>query len=90
MALIQSLVVWIEEGFADGSRSRTISMRRYWMAPESLWVAARDGLDGMIIVSEDGKRRKIADDILNLKASTHRVPGKTRLGSDRRYASKGI
>jgi glutamate---cysteine ligase / carboxylate-amine ligase len=29
-------------------------------------LAARDGLDGMIIVSEEGKRRKISDDILNL------------------------
>jgi gamma-glutamyl:cysteine ligase YbdK (ATP-grasp superfamily) len=41
-------------------------MRRYWIAPENLWVAARDGLDGMIIVNEEGKKRKISDDILNL------------------------
>lgn len=66
VALIQALVVWIDEGFSDGSRSKTISTRRYWMAPENLWVAARDGLDGMIIVNEDGKRRKISDDVLNL------------------------
>jgi carboxylate-amine ligase len=66
VALIQALVVWIDEGFTDGSRSKTISMRRYWMAPENLWIAARDGLEGSIIVSEDGKRRKISEDILNL------------------------
>ena len=66
VSLIQALVVWIDQGFADASRSGTISMRRYWIAPENLWIAARDGLDGLIIVSEDGKRRKISEDILNL------------------------
>ena len=66
VALIQDLVVWIDRGFADGSCSKTISMRRYWMVPENLWLAARDGLDGLIIVSEDGKRRKISEDILIL------------------------
>lgn len=66
VALIQTLVVWIDEGLRTKARSGTISMRRYWIAPENLWVAARDGLDGMIIVNEEGKRRKISDDILNL------------------------
>jgi carboxylate-amine ligase len=66
VALIQTLVVWIDEGLRTKARSETISMRRYWIAPENLWVAARDGLDGMIIVNEEGKRRKISDDILNL------------------------
>jgi glutamate---cysteine ligase / carboxylate-amine ligase len=65
-AMIQALVVWIDEGFAKGSRSKTISMRRYWIAPENLWSAARDGLDAQVIISEDGKRRRLADDILNL------------------------
>lgn len=79
VALIQSLVVWIDEGFADGSRSKTISMRRYWIAPENLWVAARDGLDGMIIINEDGKRRKISEDTLNL--IEHLTPVAKRLNS---------
>ncbi len=79
VALIQSLVVWIDEGFADGSRSKTISMRRYWIAPENLWVAARDGLDGMIIINEDGKRRKISEDTLNL--IEHLTPVAQRLNS---------
>jgi len=79
VALIQSLVVWIDEGFADGSRSRTISMRRYWIAPENLWVAARDGLDGLIIINEDGKRRKISEDVLNL--IEHLTPVAKRLNS---------
>ena len=54
-------------------------MRRYWMAPENLWVAARDGLDGLIIVSEDGKRRTISEDILNLME--HLKPVANRLNS---------
>lgn len=79
VALIQALVVWIHDGLADGSRAATISMRRYWIAPENLWIAARDGLDGMIIVSEEGKRRKISDDILNLME--HLMPVAKRLNS---------
>lgn len=65
-AMIQALVVWIDEGFATGSRAKTISMRRYWIVPENLWSAARDGVDAQIIISEDGKRRRLAEDILNL------------------------
>ena len=79
VALVQALVVWIDEGFAGGGRSEAISMRRYWIAPENLWVAARDGLEGMIIVNEEGKRRKIADDILNLLE--HLAPVAKRLNS---------
>lgn len=79
VALIQILVVWIDEGFSKGSRSKAISMRRYWIAPENLWVAARDGLDGMIIVNEDGRRRKISDDVLNL--IEHLTPVAKRLNS---------
>jgi carboxylate-amine ligase len=79
VALIQALVVWIDEGFAGGGRSEAISMRRYWIAPENLWVAARDGLEGMIIVNEEGKRRKISDDILNLME--HLAPVAKRLNS---------
>jgi len=79
VALIQALVVWIQEGFVSGGRSETISMRRYWIAPENLWVAARDGLEGMIIVNEEGKRRKISDDVLNLME--HLAPVAKRLNS---------
>lgn len=79
VALIQSLVVWIDEGLVDGSRSKTISMRLYWIAPENLWMAARDGLNGMIIINEDGKRRKISEDIFNL--IEHLAPVAKRLNS---------
>lgn len=79
VALIQALVVWIDEGLSNGSRSKTVSMRRYWMAPENQWVAARDGLEGMIIVNDEGKRRKISDDILNLME--HLAPVAKRLNS---------
>lgn len=77
VALIQALVVWIDESFSKGSRSKAISMRRYWITPENLWVAARDGLEGMIIINEEGKRRKISDDILNLME--HLTPVAKRL-----------
>jgi carboxylate-amine ligase len=66
VALIQTLVAWISEGIDAGTRSREIHMQRYWIAPENMWVAARDGLSGMLIVNEEGERRPIADDVLLL------------------------
>lgn len=66
VALIQALVVFIDQGLHDGSRPRKVSMRRYWIAPENCWIAARDGLDGMIIREETGQRVKIADELLLL------------------------
>lgn len=38
-------------------------MRRYWIAPENLWSAARDGLDAQLIISEDGKKRRLSEDV---------------------------
>lgn len=66
VAMIQALVVWIDEGFANGSRSKTISMRRYWIAPANLWSAALDALDARVIISEDGRRRRLSEDVLIL------------------------
>jgi carboxylate-amine ligase len=65
-ALIQCLVVWINEELNKGTRSKAIRMHRYWIAPENQWVAARNGLEGMIIINEEGDRRKIGDDVLDL------------------------
>lgn len=66
VALIQALVVWIDEGLKDGTRKREVSMRNYWIAPENIWIAARDGLEGAIILDDHGNRRQIADDVLQL------------------------
>lgn len=63
VALIQCLVVWIDEGLQRGTRKSEVSMRRYWMAPENIWIAARDGLEGMIIADEEGERRQVGEDI---------------------------
>jgi carboxylate-amine ligase len=66
VALIQALVVHIDEELISGRRPREVSMRTYWIAPENNLIAARDGLDGMIILGEDGQRRSIAEDLLLL------------------------
>jgi carboxylate-amine ligase len=79
VALIQALVVWVDEGLTDGTRSKVIPMRRYWIAPENQWIAARDGLDGIIIVNEEGERRRISDDVLDL--IEHLTPVAKRLNS---------
>lgn len=79
VALIQALVVWVDEGLNKGTRSTSVHMQRYWIAPENQWVAARDGIDAMIIVNEDGDRRSIADDLIRLVDEL--APISRRLGS---------
>lgn len=62
VALIQCLVVWLDQQYETGKRSRQIHMQRYWLAPENKWQAARYGLDGEIIVEEGNTRRILRDD----------------------------
>lgn len=66
VAMMHCLVVWVSEGLAAGTRSRTVRMHRYWIAPENQWVAARDGLDAMIITNQEGERRNLKNEILHL------------------------
>lgn len=66
VALIQCLVVQVSEKSPPNSLSCEWSMEHQWIAPENQWIAARDGLDGMIIVDLHGKRQKISEGILEL------------------------
>lgn len=60
-ALIQCLVVWIDDEI-DNNKS-SWSIEQYWITPENNWIAARDGLDGMIITNTQGHRKKISEEI---------------------------
>lgn len=60
-ALIQCLVVWIDEEIKNNKNNW--SLKQYWIAPENNWIAARDGLEGMIITNLKGERKKIADEL---------------------------
>jgi carboxylate-amine ligase len=65
VALIQCLVAKINEDLDDGIPTKW-STENDWIAPENQWIAARDGLEGMIIVDLHGKRQKISDGVLEL------------------------
>ncbi len=66
VALTHCLVVWISDHLQDRNWKPTWTQEQHWIAPENQWIAARDGLEGMIITNLQGKRQKIADAILEL------------------------
>ncbi|MBI2335677.1 MAG: glutamate--cysteine ligase [Deltaproteobacteria bacterium] len=65
-ALIQCLIVWIDDQFEKGKRSRKVVMPRYWLAPENKWQAARYGIEGRIINPESWQTCTIKEEIEKL------------------------
>ncbi|MGE5196230.1 MAG: YbdK family carboxylate-amine ligase, partial [Anaerolineae bacterium] len=65
VALIQCLVAKSNEELDKSCREKWTT-EHHWIAPENQWIAARDGLEGMIIINLQGKRQKISDAILEL------------------------
>jgi carboxylate-amine ligase len=63
-ALVQCLVVSIDREIDRNQYS--FSREEYWIAPENNWIAARDGLEAMIICDPNGNRKKISEDIHEL------------------------
>ena len=60
-AFIQCLVVWtLEKGREEKEEKFKES---FWLAPENIWVAARDGLEGEVIISSSGEKAFIKDEI---------------------------
>ncbi len=66
VALIHCLIVWLSENDAIHYIYQKEHVEYSWLSSDNQFTAARDGLDGMIIVSLDGKRQKISDGILEL------------------------
>ncbi len=65
VALIQCLTVWIDENLSENPLEKWTT-EHFWIAPENQWIAARDGLEGVIITDLSGTRKKISDEILEL------------------------
>jgi carboxylate-amine ligase len=63
VALIHCLIVKINEDLDSGIKW---TQQHHWIAPENQWIAARDGLEGMIIVDLQGRRQKISEAVLEL------------------------
>ncbi len=66
VALVQCLVVWIDDQLDKGGRTSQIRMQRYWVAPENKWQAARYGLDGQIITKGGEERHTVREEIEKL------------------------
>jgi len=62
-ALIHCLIVKINEDLDSGIKW---TQQHHWIAPENQWIAARDGMEGMIIVDLEGRRQKISEEVLEL------------------------
>lgn len=59
VALIQCLVVYLEERISQKPIEGVLTREDAWISVENLWIAARDGLEGIIITDTYGKREKL-------------------------------
>ena len=66
VALIQSLVVFVNNSIETNQNEWAWSKEQQWIAPENQWNAARDGLDGIITTETGGQRQKISESIQEL------------------------
>jgi glutamate---cysteine ligase / carboxylate-amine ligase len=66
VALIQSLVVFVGKNIETNPDEWKWSKEQQWIAPENQWIAARDGLEGIITTDSGGQRQKISESILQL------------------------
>ncbi len=62
VALIQSLVVWLD----SNEHAWGWDLKQHWIAPENLLIAARDGLQGMIVTDLSGTRKQIKGEVSTL------------------------
>lgn len=66
VSLIQCLVVFATEKIEVCSVDWVSPKEQHWIAPENQWIAARDGLEGIIHTDLHGKQEKISESILQL------------------------
>jgi len=66
VALIQCLVVLTTENLENNSNQCDWTEEQQWLVTENQWIAARDGLNGILISSGNEKRQKISEYILGL------------------------
>jgi glutamate---cysteine ligase / carboxylate-amine ligase len=66
VALIHCLVVSICENSQNNPKRLQLPPELDWIAPGNLWIAARDGLDGIIATDLNGTRQKISDILIEL------------------------
>jgi carboxylate-amine ligase len=62
-AFVHCLVVWLGKEQQMIKRSSLSQKRHCWYVRHNLWNAARDGIEGMLIVDESGKKSMIREDL---------------------------
>ncbi len=77
VALIQSLIVWLDELYTEGI---FLDQLRPWIIRENKWRAARFGLAGDIIVDNLGTQANLQEEIVKLVETL--VPVSRRLGCE--------
>ena len=70
VALIQSLIVWLDDLYTSGI---FVDLLRPWIVRENKWRAARYGLDASIIVNNRGDQAPITEEIIRLLHILHPV-----------------
>ncbi len=66
VALIQCLVVFLSQNTQTDDSEWRWSKEQHWIAPENQWIAARDGLEGIITVDAWGQKQKLSEAIFQL------------------------
>lgn len=61
VSLIQCLVVRASNEFESTKIININPVELSWIAPENLWIAARDGLNGFLIADLDGNKKNISE-----------------------------
>ena len=62
-ALVQCLVVWLDDRLTDGGTLRTLPP---WHVQENKWRAARYGMDAIIICDDRNRERLVTEDLTDL------------------------
>lgn len=65
-ALIHCLVVKLQEQYEKNPKEPLVAPELALIAPYNLWTAARDGIEGVLILDLKGKKQKISDGVRKL------------------------
>lgn len=66
VALIHCLVARIYRQIDEQPSQKLLTQESYWIAPHNQWIAARDGLQGEIVIDLEGRRQMISEGVLDL------------------------
>ncbi|MBM6545601.1 glutamate--cysteine ligase [Janibacter sp. YIM B02568] len=84
-ALVQCLVVWLDDRLTDGGTLRTLPP---WHVQENKWRAARYGMDAIIICDDRNRERLVTEDLMDLLERL--TPVARRLGCEQELSDVAL